>query len=428
MAGNLVMREAVDVVVCGGGSAGFAAAVTAARAGASTVLIEASGALGGIWTQAFLSGASDWRRKTALMREFETCWEQVAGRPVERDPWGETYPWVAESFFSSPEYLKVVMERMVAAAGVKLRLYTQLCGVRMQAGVRGIEAVETVSKSGREMWPAAVFVDATGDGDLGALAGCGFALGREENGQTQPMSMAGLVTGLREEDVLLPGSDSPRRRVADELAAAGCELSVTGPGLTRFGPGLFKLNVHHAYGMVGLDAEDLTRATVEGRAETAAAVLALRSRGGIWKDIELAATAPSVGVRDGRRLRGLYQVTCEDLIAGRRHEDAVCRVTFPVDVHSTDPAMHKGFSNEGVAMQPYDIPLRALIAADVDNLAMAGRCISGDFIAHASYRVVGNCMATGAAAGAVCARAAADGVPPASVPFAAIQEKIGPVV
>jgi hypothetical protein len=92
-------------------------------------------------------------------------------------------------------------------------------------------------------------------------------------------------------------------------------------------------------------------------------------------------------------------------------------VTFNVDVHALDPNVDKGLSNMGVTMQPYDIPLRALIARDVEGLLMAGRCISGDFFAHASYRVTGNAVATGEAAGALAALAARRGCAPHEVPW-----------
>ena len=114
------------------------------------------------------------------------------------------------------------------------------------------------------------------------------------------------------------------------------------------------------------------------------------------------------GVRDGRRIAGRYTVNKDDLINGARYEDAVTRPTFPVDIHAISAEHNKtaAYSNAGVKVKPYDIPLRALIAKDVDGLMMAGRCISGDFIAHASYRVTGNSVAMGEAAGAVAALAA----------------------
>jgi hypothetical protein len=117
-------------------------------------------------------------------------------------------------------------------------------------------------------------------------------------------------------------------------------------------------------------------------------------------------------------------VSTEDIIQGARHEDGVCRVTFNVDIHSLDPSVDKGLSNMGVVMQPYDIPLRALIARDVDGLLLAGRCISGDFFAHASYRVTGNSVATGEAAGALAAVSAREGIPPHAVPWSIVSRAL----
>src|SRR5690606_20698778 len=134
----------------------------------------------------------------------------------------------------------------------------------------------------------------------------------------------------------------------------------------------------------------------------------LKSLQGPWKNLRLISTADQIGVREGRRIHGLYTVTKEDLVNGVRHEDAVCRVTFGVDVHSVKKEEDNADRpyNMGIKSKPYDIPLRALIAKDVGGLMMAGRCISGDFIAHSSYRVTGNAVAMGQAAGRVAAMAA----------------------
>jgi hypothetical protein len=112
------------------------------------------------------------------------------------------------------------------------------------------------------------------------------------------------------------------------------------------------------------------------------------------------------------------------MIAGRQHDDAVCRVTFPVDVHSTDPNRDKGITTDGVRAKPYDIPYRALIAHDVQGLLLAGRCISGDFLAHSSYRVTGNAVAMGEAAGVAAALAAKTGRLPQAVPWSEIRAKL----
>ena len=108
-------------------------------------------------------------------------------------------------------------------------------------------------------------------------------------------------------------------------------------------------------------------------------------------------------------------MTGQDLLEGARFEDAVCRVTMGIDVHSTDPSKTKIVEAKPHRSRPYDIPLRALIAKDVDGLLMAGRCISGDFIAHSSYRVTGNAVAMGQAAGICAARAVLSDLPPHEV-------------
>ena len=112
-----------------------------------------------------------------------------------------------------------------------------------------------------------------------------------------------------------------------------------------------------------------------------------------------------MGVREGRRVRGRYTLTASDLAHGLNHQQGVCRATFPIDVHALNAAgnkeINRDFKTSG--MKPYDIPYPALVAADVDGLLMAGRCISGDFIAHSSYRVTGNAVPMGEAAGLAAA-------------------------
>jgi hypothetical protein len=166
--------------------------------------------------------------------------------------------------------------------------------------------------------------------------------------------------------------------------------------------------INHEYGIKSFDAAAVTAATVRARAEVFRVVHGLRALGGPWEGMQVAATAEQIGVRDGRRIHGRYTVRKEDLVLGARQPDAVARATFGVDIHAATMEQNRKetISTGGFQTKPYDIPLRALIAKDVDGLMMAGRCISGDFIAHASYRVTGNAVAMGEAAGAVAALAA----------------------
>ena len=110
-----------------------------------------------------------------------------------------------------------------------------------------------------------------------------------------------------------------------------------------------------------------------------------------------------IGVREGRRLKGLYKITADDVADGRSFDDGICTVTFNTDIHALSPEKGNAFEKKyGTKHPPYQIPLRSLISADLDNLMMAGRCISGDFVAHSSYRVGGPAFRTGEVAG-ICA-------------------------
>jgi hypothetical protein len=399
---DVTIVEHDDVIVCGGGPACVAAAVAAARAGAKTRLLEVNGCLGGVWTAGLLSWILDAANKTGIMREMLA---ELARREASAK--------YGSSIGYDVERMKRMLEAMCLEAGVKIRLHTRVVAAVRHEPNR-LRLALTESKSGRQAWSADVFVDATGDGDLAAQAGCGFDVGRPESGETQPMSLIVLLVGI-EPETMAPfvrglaearGERNPKGRLLEEMRRAGVEPSYSQPTLFYIREGLFSMMANHEYGIAATDAAGITEATLRARAEVHRLVDGLRSLGGPWKNVQIVATPEQIGVREGRRVHGLYEVTREDLIAGTEHDDAVCRVTFPVDVHSTDPGKDKGIMREGVRARPYDIPYRALIARDVDGLLMAGRCISGDFIAHSSYRVTGNAVAMGEAAGAGAAIAA----------------------
>jgi hypothetical protein len=246
------------------------------------------------------------------------------------------------------------------------------------------------------------------------------------------MSYIVLLTGLDQEAVRpflsgLPGEtwDEPKSKLAREIQRGSShDPSYAHPTLFYLGHGLYSLMANHEYRVKGFDADNLTEATLRGRAEVHRMIDGLRSLGGVWKDLVLCTTPEQIGVRESRRIHGLYTVSADDLVRGARFDDAVCHATFCVDVHSTDPDAGKGLGNEGLRAKPYDIPYRSLIARDVRGLLLAGRCISGDFFAHASYRVTGNAVPMGEAAGAAAALAARAGCLPQEVPWPQIRSAI----
>jgi len=416
--------EDADVLVCGAGPAGVCAAISAARNGAKTCLIESSGCLGGTWTSGLLGWIIDHTNKGGLLKELkdELCCRGGSEMPPESD----SLPFDIET-------MKLLLEDKCLDAGVRIRLNTRVVGSVKDATGK-ISEVITESKSGREAWRGKVIIDATGDGDVGFLSGCRYELGNPENGFTQPMSLLCLVSGLDFEKCKKYVVGYSDNHLASKMAlkaameSAGVSPSYNLPSLFLLTDGLYFMMGNHQYRKLGVNADDLTTATINARREINAQITALRSLGGCWRNIRLVATAEHIGVREGRRIKGIYEVTAEDIEKGARHIDAICNVTFGFDVHAVNPSRNKGIDKSGLKASPYDIPLRALISADVPNLMMAGRCVSGDFLAHSSYRVTGNAAAMGEAAGAAAAVAAASGVAPGDTGFPTIEERLQPAV
>lgn len=394
-----------DVVVCGGGPAGVSAAIAAARAGAKVKLIELHGCLGGVWTSGMLSYVID-AEKPGFNTELVSKLEALGATTYDqRKPKGSKKHYVYDV-----ETMKYLLEDFCQKENIQIQLHTRVVGAYQNDAGR-LETIVTESKSGREAWRADVFIDATGDGDLGSLAGCEWEFGREKDCPCQPMSLMGVITADPETlaDFANTASSKNKDRLFQEMAKAGFEPTYAKPTLWHMGGATAAVMFNHEYSVKPYDAVAVTEATIRARRELFHMCKSLRSLGGGWSDTRLVTTAEQIGIRDGRRIKGRYFVTVDDLIKGARHEDAICRATFSVDVHAAtlDSNRKAAYSGHGYKAVPYDIPLRALIAKDVDGLLMAGRCISGDFFAHASYRVTGNAVAMGEAAGvtaAICAR------------------------
>lgn len=401
---TLPLASDADVIVCGAGPAGVSAAITAARAGAKVRLFEWRGCLGGVWTAGLLGYLLDFD-KPGFAKE-------LLRRLDERDLRRGTSQ---KSVCYEPEGMKLLLEELCVEAGVKFQLHTRVAAAYRTG--RRLTTIVTESKSGRQAWSAPVFIDTTGDGDLGALAGCGWEIGEAHDCPCQPMSLNALLV-VKDAGALTSFIHASDPSAADKLAKdaflqeikrAGFFPSYSKPTLWQVRDNLLLVMMNHEYGIKPFDAAQVTEATVHARAEMNRIVNGLRKLGGPWQGIQIAATAEQIGVRDGRRLAGRYTVSQEDVTSGARHDDSVVRPTFSVDIHAVSAEHNKteAIVKHGLKVRPYDIPLRALIAKDVDGLLMAGRCISGDFIAHASYRVTGNAAAMGEAAGVVAAIAAA---------------------
>jgi len=421
LAGEKVpMEESVDVIVAGGGPAGIAAAIAAAKAGASVRLFEMHGALGGIWTSGILGcmicfDKSDTDRE--ITRRLKEMGAMRARRPLSPER-------AASNYIYEPEYLKLICESMCEEAKVDFLLHTAVVGCVRDAGGRRLTAVVTESKDGRRVWPAKAFIDCTGDGDLAARAGCGFDFGGPDGSNDQPASLCAVAVspnreGLRRFVVNDPMNFKPdgtpsvnaKTEFHKELVRAGMNPSYSLPTLFEVRDGIYVVMMNHEYGVRVDDARQITRSTVAARREILMSSLALNRLGGAWSGFRVVTTAEQLGHRAARRIHGRYTITTEDVVKGAKFEDAVVTSDFGIDVHATSKEANRkaGYSTMGVKSKPFQIPLRACQAKEIDNLYMAGRCISGDFVPMASYRVTGCAVAMGEAVGRAAAREVVSG-------------------
>ena len=391
---KLPIAGSCDVLVAGGGPAGFAAAVSAARRGVKTVLLEKNQCLGGIWTAGLMPWIIDFQNKNGIMQEVCEALAKVGG-----------YAARANSFTAPPEEVRYLLEKIAVASGVTILYGSTVCNAVTSA--RRIQCVVSESKSGRQAWQAKVFIDASGDGDLAAAAGCSFEFGNSEK-MAQPSSLTALIGGVdpeKSKEFFVTDANGKNNFLA-VLQAAGITPSYTLPSLFHFGCGVVGLMSHHAYGVIPFDAKSLSEAVISGRAELHKQISLLKTMPG-WENAVLLGTAANLGVREGRRIKGKAVVSVDKLNCGEYPEDTVCIPKFCIDIHAPDPKKCTSVVSDrpSVNKNGYGIPYQALQSFDIDNLLMAGRCISGDFTMHASYRVTGNAVPMGEAAGWAAAEA-----------------------
>jgi len=422
----------VDVLVCGGGPAGFCAAVAAARAGRRTLLVEQCNCLGGIAT-------AGGHNHLCLYTSWGTQNEQVVGgipfemaeRTVQLGfgAWDHTpgKPRGANIDFEL-EGLKRALEQIADEAGVRLLYHTQFA----EAVVRDGRIVGAIiqNKGGRQAVMAGRVIDATGDADVAASAGAPFEMGRPEDGACQPATLMFTVGGV----------DWPR--VAEVRKAEGyrCERiwkaaqdagdmepfqnQIMGFWWTPTRPDQVGINFTHLVGVDCTDAASITAATVEGRRQAHHMIPVFRKYVPGMERCYLIATAALLGTRESRRIVGHVVLAAEDLLGRREWPDAVCYGSFFIDIHNcTGPGMDEETWRPEAGFR-YQIPYRCLLPNGVGNLLVAGRCISATHKALGSTRVMPQCAALGEAAGAAAALSIDADCPPAEIDAAALRQHL----
>lgn len=398
-----------DVIVAGGGSAGFSAAVTAAREGARVCLVEQCGGVGGVATSGLMS---HWTGNTR-----GGIYEEILDRSAD-GPMRQTI---------HPEKLHGVLLEMLLEAGVEIRLYTFVVAPVMD-GDR-VAGVIVESKSGRQALLAKVVVDATGDGDVAARAGAEFRLGREGDSAMQPMTLMFKVGGVDMSRAILPPSFETRIAVpSGEIQALARQILPHPAGHVLLYPtsipGVVTCNMTNAIGVDGTKAEDLTAAQILCRRQIPLIVKFLREHAPGYENCHLLSAGAQIGVRETRHFIGVSTLTEDDVAEARVFPDwVVTKAHFNFDIHNIKGAGldEHGEQHHFKQAKGYTIPYGCLVPRRIDGLLLAGRIISGTHKAHSNFRVMPICANIGQAAGTAAALAAKRGVAPRDLPVTDIQ-------
>ena len=406
---NIPVVGRYDVVVCGGGPAGFIAAIAAARKGASVALVEQYGFLGGMATTSYVAPLSVFTYKGrkvigGIPWEFIERLEDLGGGLIEK-PLGNV------AF--DPELYKLLCQRMVLEAGVKLYLHSYLSGC--VCGDGRISQVIIENKSGSQALEADVFIDCTGDADLAYMAGVPM---QDKSGRPlQPMSSYFILNGVDTDSPMVreamhhnkQGENCyclPMRKKMLELQE---ELDIPDFGgpwyCTTLHDGCVAVNVTRV-SADACDAEQLSAAECSLREDCFRMAGIFRKLFPEFRNCYVASVAVNGGVRETRNIKGMHVISAQEYLNAFHYEDSVSRGAHPIDIHAS-----KGASQSVTFLEePAYVPYRALIAEGFPNLLVAGRCLSADRVAFASLRVQASCMGSGQAAGVAAALASASGV------------------
>ena len=397
-----------DVIVSGGGIAGACAAISSARAGAKTLLVERAGSLGGTLTEGFMPLILDADNKGGLVKELYGFLDEhgmtCARRGARVDENGNRIP----GRMVDTEGCKYFFDLKTAEAGVEVLFYSQVSAVNMNGNE--IESILLATECGNYSVSAKIYIDATGSGNLAVLAGCDWECGDPEEGRPSPISTGACLVGFPKDYDGTAGHEEKLehwRLLAEHGFAPSSEsIPVTKlPSLATW-----DMSANFEYDVMPDDIVGLSRSAIGGRSDAFKAAEAHRKVEGC-ENIYNVFTSSHVGIREGRRIFGEYRITDDDIIEGRRFDDGICLVTFGVDVHKLKPDDTTECAR-GYKTKPYHIPYRALLPKKCGNMLLAGRCLSGDFYPHASYRVMGNMAATGEAAGFAAAECVKNGIAP----------------
>ncbi|MBS1705075.1 MAG: FAD-dependent oxidoreductase [Armatimonadetes bacterium] len=418
-----------DVIVCGGGTAGTAAALAASRLGATTLVIEQFGSLGGTQSNGWVTPMMpNYLGEFKLNRglNLDIIDAQSLSQPVED---GEPH---ADVWYD-PVMLGYVLDELAEAAGVECLFCATLLDARVIDGQ--IVAVEVLSRGSRFWIEGKAFIDCTGDAELSKLAGAEL-MGGNEDGVHQPMTLRfkmgnidlgkarlefkhwRLVNEYHLETGFGEAKESPMKDWVFEAIDLGIlqhdDLGYFQIFTMNGCPGEMAFNSPRVAHLDPLDPFDFSRAHQIGRAKIFRIAKFMRAYFPGFENAFVSGIAPMMGIRESRRVVGEYILTGDDHQNCQKFEDTIARNRYPVDIHLKVGLDYRRFPPG----EFHDIPYRSLVVKGLKNLWVAGRCLSADFVAQSAVRIQPVCRAMGEAAGAAAALCSKANVSAKDLPYA----------
>jgi hypothetical protein len=381
---DISVYDSADILVVGGGPAGVAAAISAARLGKKTILLEHTGQLGGMGTLGNVSVFMGVGNVVGIYREI------IAETMPDRLP--KTHTESIKPQFD-PFIIRHYLNQKLAKEGVNVLYHASFVGVLKKDGV--VNGVVVNTREGLIAIEAGIVIDCTGDARVVIDAGAPYTTGRDEDGLTQPMTLM----------FMMRNTGKPVKLYLPEDGYYYEEISELPQGRRLFweqgDEGTLLVNMTRVKGN-GAKIEDINYAEKEALRQVFSVANYLQRNG--FENYALTHIPGQIGVRETNQIKGLYTLTEEDVTSGRRFDDVVAQTNYEIDIHSPDGK--KGTDERHVS--GYDIPYRCLVPQGVSRLLVAGRSISATHVAMSSMRVQATCYAMGQAAG-VAASLALDG-------------------
>ncbi|MCS7225786.1 MAG: FAD-dependent oxidoreductase [Gloeomargarita sp. SKYB31] len=446
---DLPVVAAADILIVGGGTAGAVAGIAAGRTGYRTLVVEQLGYLGGTQTGALVTPMMpNQLQGTPLNGGIDAEINQRLNDLVESGVWRD-----GNRGWFNPEALKWVLEEMLVSCGAQLLYYTFFEDAVVVDGQ--VVGVVVTNKAGRGVIWAKRTIDATGDGDVAYRAGVPFQSGDPETGVNQPFSVrfhlgnvdlarfADFLRSLGRYEVMdqaegsqVPlihtamvwGRNWPLEPLFRQAVAEGVLLPEDGEYFQVFTmagrPGELAFNCPRISGEVdGTNPWHLTQAQIRGRQAIRRYWQFCRRYLPGCEQAYVVMGAALVGVRESRRMLGEYLLTETDVLEARKFPDAIARNNYPIDIHRPTKDQRPGLTHLPPG-EYHEIPYRCLVPLGVEQLLVAGRCLSATFAAQGSVRVQSNCRAMGEAAAVAMAMSLDEGIPPRQVDGVALRQRL----